>query len=60
MAESFQYVKDFWTIPEYAALLEVTQKYWSAACAGMMSPKEAMDAVAREHTAILREAGYLK
>lgn len=60
MAESFQYVKDFWTIPEYAALLEVTQKYWSAACAGMMSPKEAMDAVAKEHTAILKEAGYLK
>lgn len=60
MAESFQFVKDFWTIPEYASLLEVTQKYWSAACAGMMSPKEAMDAVAREHTQILKDAGYLK
>ncbi|MEN3187363.1 MAG: extracellular solute-binding protein [Atribacterota bacterium] len=60
MAESFKVVKDFWTIPEYAALLEVTQKYWSAACVGMMSPKEAMDAVAKEHTQILKDAGYLK
>jgi multiple sugar transport system substrate-binding protein len=60
MAESFQFVKDFWTIPEYAALLEVTQKYWTAACAGMMTPKEAMDAVAKEHTQILKDAGYLK
>jgi multiple sugar transport system substrate-binding protein len=60
LAAGLKVVKDFWNIPEYAALLEVTQKYWSAACAGMMSPKEAMDAVAREHTQILKEAGYLK
>ncbi len=59
-ADSFGFVRDFWTIPEYASLLELCQNYWSAACVGMMTPKEAMDKLAQESTQILKDAGYLK
>ena len=59
-SESFPYLRDFWAVPEYADLLEVCQKYWNAAVVDLMSPKAAMDQVAKEHTEIFEEAGYYK
>jgi hypothetical protein len=47
-------------VPEYDRLLDSCQKHWNAAVAGIETPKAAMDAIAREHTEIFREAGRLK
>lgn len=57
-AESFPYLRDFWTIPEYAQLLDACQTNWNAAIVGAKSPKEALDAIARKHEAIFEDAGY--
>lgn len=59
-ADSFPYLRDFWTIPEYAELLQSCQRHWNAAIVGQVSPKAAMDAIAKEHTATLKKAGLLK
>jgi multiple sugar transport system substrate-binding protein len=60
-AETMTFVKDFWNIPEYAQLLEVTQRELSAyVVGGEGTAKEALDTIAEEHDAILREAGYIK
>jgi multiple sugar transport system substrate-binding protein len=47
-------------VPEYAELIEVCQTNWNAAIVGTITPKEAMDTVAKEHERIFREAGYYK
>jgi multiple sugar transport system substrate-binding protein len=60
-AETMTFVKDFWNIPEYAQLLEVTQRELSAyVVGGEGTAKEALDTIAEEHDAILRAAGYIK
>lgn len=59
-AASFPHLRDFWTIPEYASLLESCQRHWNAAVVGQENPKQAMDAIAKEHTEILKKAGILK
>lgn len=59
-AKSLKYVRDFWSVPEYAELLQSCQTHWNAAVVGQESPKQAMDAIAKEHTAILKKAGLLK
>ena len=59
-SDSFPYLRDFWAVPEYAELLEVCQTNWNAAIVGAMTPKEAMDTIAKEHERIFREAGYYK
>jgi multiple sugar transport system substrate-binding protein len=57
--ETMQMVKDFWAVPEYAELLEVSQRYWhEAIVAGTVSAKEAMDGIADEWEAIFEKAGY--
>jgi multiple sugar transport system substrate-binding protein len=56
--ESMNYVRDFWAVPEYAQLLQVSQNHWNAAITGQETPKEAMDNVAKEHEAIFKAAGY--
>jgi multiple sugar transport system substrate-binding protein len=59
-ADSLPLVRDFWAVPEYDLLLDSCQKHWNAAVAGIEMPKAAMDAIAREHTEIFKEAGRLK
>jgi multiple sugar transport system substrate-binding protein len=59
-AASFPYLRDFWAVPEYAELLDVCQKYLNAAIIGTMTPKEAMDKIAKEHERIFQKAGYYK
>lgn len=59
-AESVPRLKDFYNNPKYAELLEQTQIHWNAVVAGTETAQQAMDAVAREHTRILKEAGLLK
>jgi multiple sugar transport system substrate-binding protein len=56
--ESMAYVRDFWAVPEYAELLQVSQNHWNAAVTGQETAKEAMDNVAKEHEAIFKAAGY--
>jgi multiple sugar transport system substrate-binding protein len=57
--ETMQMVKDFWAVPEYAELLEVCQRYWhEAVVAGSITPKQAMDGIAKEWTAIFEKFGY--
>ena len=59
-AETMTFVKDFWNIPEYAQLLEVTQRELSAyVVGGEGTAQETLDKIAAEHDAILREAGYI-
>jgi len=60
-AETMTFVKDFWNIPIYAELLEVTQRELSKfVIEGTGTAQEAMDTIATEQDAILREKGYIK
>jgi multiple sugar transport system substrate-binding protein len=55
-AEAFQYVKDFWNLPEYAPMLSVQGEYLNLAISGQMDAQEALDEIAAEQQAILDEA----
>jgi len=55
-AEAFQYVKDFWNLPEYAAMLSVQGEYLNLAISGQMEAKEALDEIAAEQQEIIDEA----
>jgi len=59
-ADSLDYLQDFWNVPSYNKLLGVAQKYVGEALDGVKEPRAALDAIATEHEAILREAGHLK
>jgi multiple sugar transport system substrate-binding protein len=59
-SETMPLVRDFYNIPEYNELLNSCQKHLSAAFSGLAKPKDALDAIAKEHTAILKKAGHLK
>jgi multiple sugar transport system substrate-binding protein len=60
-AETMNFVMDFWNIPVYGELLEVTQRELSAfVVEGQGTAKEAMDTIAAEHDQILRESGFIK
>jgi multiple sugar transport system substrate-binding protein len=54
--EAFQYVKDFWNMPEYNQLLSVQGEYLNLAISGQMDAKEALDEIAAEQQAVLDEA----
>jgi len=55
------FVMDFWNIPEYAQLLEVTQReFHDYVINGVGTAEEVMNTVAEEHDAILKEAGYIE
>lgn len=59
--ESMLVAKDFWAVPEYAELLEVCQRNWHEyVVAGKGTAKEAMDAIAKDWTAIFKKYGRLK
>ena len=55
-AEAFQYVKDFWNIPEYNQLLSVQGEYLNLAISGQMDAQEALDEIAAEQQEILDDA----
>jgi multiple sugar transport system substrate-binding protein len=60
-AETMTFVKDFWNIPEYGALLEVTQRELSKFVVDSVgTAEEAMNNIANEHNEILKSAGYVK
>jgi multiple sugar transport system substrate-binding protein len=60
-AETMTFVKDFWNIPVYGPLLQSVQKYLHKYIVeGVGTAKEAMDAMAKEQDAVLRENGYIK
>jgi multiple sugar transport system substrate-binding protein len=60
-AETMTFVKDFWNIPEYGQLLEVTQRELSKnVVEGQGTAEEALNNIATETDAILRESGYIK
>ncbi|MDE2127260.1 MAG: extracellular solute-binding protein [Armatimonadetes bacterium] len=59
-SESQKYFRDFYNNPAYAALLDSCQKHWNAVASGLETPQQSLDAVAQEHTQILKSAGLLK
>jgi multiple sugar transport system substrate-binding protein len=60
-ATTMGFVKDFWNIPVYGQLLESTQREFSAfVVGGEGTAEDAMNTIAEEHDAILRESGFLK
>jgi len=60
-AETMTFVKDFWNIPEYAELLEITQREFSAfVVEGVGTAEDTMNTIAENHDAILRDAGYIE
>ena len=59
-AETMTFVKDFWNIPIFGQLLEVSQREFSKfIIEGTGTAQEAMDNIATEHDKILRENGYI-
>ncbi len=60
-ATTMTFVMDFWNIPEYAQLLEVTQReLHRCVVAGEATAQETMERIAEEHHEILVDAGYLE
>lgn len=60
-ADSMGFVKDFWNIPEYGLLLEVVNRYMHGyLVSGEGTAQEVLDNIAKDQTAILKEAGYIK
>ena len=59
--ESMQMVRDFWTVPEYSQLLELSQKYWNEYLINENTSAEAtMNGLANEWENIFEYAGYYK
>ncbi len=59
-ADSLDDLKDFYNIPEYAELLSVAIENLADALVDKKTPQAALDAIAKAHEDILREAGRLK
>lgn len=60
-AETMTFVKDFWNIPIYAQLLQVTQTNFSKYIVeGQGTAKDTMDTIAAAHDKILKDAGFIK
>ena len=55
--QTVPHLKDFYNNPEYSELMQSTQKHLNEAVAGTTTPKAALDAIAKEHQAILDGAG---
>jgi hypothetical protein len=53
-------MQDFWNVPVFNELLNVTQKYLGKALDGEMATMEALDQLAAEKERILAEAGLLE
>jgi len=60
-AETMTFVKDFWNIPIFGQLLEVTQReFGTFIVEGQGTAQETMDNIAAEHDKILKENGVIK
>ena len=59
-ADSIDTMQDFWNVPVFNELLNVTQKYLGKALDGEMATMEALDQLAAEKERILAEAGLLE
>ena len=60
-AETMTFVKDFWNVPVYGELLEITQREFSQYIVeGQGTAEEAMNTIAEEHQRILEEAGLVQ
>jgi multiple sugar transport system substrate-binding protein len=55
-AEAYQFVKDFWNIPEYNAMLMPQMENLNLAVTGQMEPKAALDAIASKQQSIIDDA----
>ncbi|MBS3787681.1 MAG: sugar ABC transporter substrate-binding protein [Candidatus Bipolaricaulota bacterium] len=51
-------MRDIWSIPEYASMLELTQNHLNNVITGKEEPKEALDNIAQGQEQLLEEAGY--
>ncbi len=58
-ADSVETMQDFWNVPVYNELLEVTQRYIGQAVDGGLPTLEALQKLAQEKERILQEAGLL-
>lgn len=58
-ADSLETMQDFWNVPVYNELLEVTQRYIGQAVDGGMPTMEALQHLAVETERILKDAGLL-
>jgi multiple sugar transport system substrate-binding protein len=60
-AETMTFVKDFWNIPAFGELLQVSQvELGKFIVEGQGTAEETMNAIATQHEQILKEGGYLK
>jgi multiple sugar transport system substrate-binding protein len=60
-AETMQKVKDFWAVPVYSEMLQVSQaNLHNYVVADQGTAQEALDDMAKKHEEILRKAGLLK
>jgi multiple sugar transport system substrate-binding protein len=60
-AETMTFVKDFWNIPVYAELMEISQREFSKyVVEGVGTAEEAMNTIAEEHDRILRDGGFIQ
>jgi multiple sugar transport system substrate-binding protein len=55
-AEAYQYVKDFWNLPEYNNMLQTEMNHLNLAVTGQEDPKAALDAIAKDQQKILDDA----
>jgi multiple sugar transport system substrate-binding protein len=55
-ADAYQYVKDFWNIPEYNQMLTPQMNDLNLAVSGQMDPKAALDDIAKKQQTILDDA----
>ncbi|MBF0594807.1 MAG: extracellular solute-binding protein [Candidatus Omnitrophica bacterium] len=61
LRDSMGMLKDFWVVPEYAALLAISQKYWTKYLfSDAISAEEVMNTVAREWESLFEISGYYK
>jgi hypothetical protein len=59
-AQSMNFVMDFWNIPQYSLLLDVTQKeLYNFIVEGNGTAQASMDSIAKKHNRILIEYGHL-
>jgi multiple sugar transport system substrate-binding protein len=60
-AETMTFVMDFWNIPVYGQLLEVTQREFSTFIVeGVGTAEDTMNTIAEEQDKILRDAGFIQ
>lgn len=57
VGKTFSMVKDFWNMPEYSTMLNVLNNTINQSMTGGISPKDALDAIAKKQAAILTQTG---